>query len=218
MAGKNLESLPNECLLKIMSYLSNYDVLRNVAVVSKRFHNLSQDKHLIRKIVVDSETWTKIQEGKYYEELLKIIKNSVKLTFLSFNFGQTGKKELNFQGTKEELCDQFFCVNAYDRQFFPQFKEVNNCLAVNTVMFGFWEETIPFKVSITFFIENRVIYIIEDNVYPITESKDFILQMSTNCPLKRLTGNNQPKIDFCLKIFSPELDEIAKNKHVESGM
>ena len=46
---KNLESLPNECLLKIMSYLSNYDVLRNVAGVSKRFYELSQDQHLIRK-------------------------------------------------------------------------------------------------------------------------------------------------------------------------
>ena len=31
-------------------------------------------------------------------------------------------KELNFEGTKEELFDKFFCVNAYDRQFYPQFK------------------------------------------------------------------------------------------------
>ena len=38
-----LELLPNECLLKIMSYLSNYDVLRNMAQVSQRFHKLSQD-------------------------------------------------------------------------------------------------------------------------------------------------------------------------------
>ena len=64
---RSLESLPNECLLKIMSYLSNYDVLRNVAGVSKRFYELSQDQHLIRKIEVDSETWTKIQEGKVEE-------------------------------------------------------------------------------------------------------------------------------------------------------
>ena len=65
---KNLESLPNECLLKIMSYLSNYDVLRNIAGISKRFQELSEDKHLIRKIEVDSETWTRIQgSGKYLQ-------------------------------------------------------------------------------------------------------------------------------------------------------
>ena len=59
----------------------------------------------------------------------------------------TESKELNFEGTSEELFDQFFCVNAYDRQFFPQFKEVNNCLNVRTLMLGFQEEAIPFKVS-----------------------------------------------------------------------
>ena len=44
----------------------------------------------------------------------------------------TENKELNFEGTKEELFDRFFCVNAYDRQFYPQFKEINNCLMVRT--------------------------------------------------------------------------------------
>ena len=78
------QSLPNECLMKIMSYLSSYDLLRNVARVSKKFHELSQDQHLIRKIEVDSETWTKIQEGKYWEDFLKVLKRSLKLTFLSF--------------------------------------------------------------------------------------------------------------------------------------
>ena len=29
---------------------------------------------------------------------------------------------------------------------------------------------------------------------------------------------NQPKIDFSLKIFSPKLDEIAKDQHFESGI
>ena len=54
---RSLESLPNECLLKIMSYLSNYDVFQNVAGVSKRFLELSEDKHLIRNIKVNSEIW-----------------------------------------------------------------------------------------------------------------------------------------------------------------
>ena len=35
--------LPNEIWLEIMSYLSTYDVLRNMAQVSQRFHKLSQD-------------------------------------------------------------------------------------------------------------------------------------------------------------------------------
>ena len=47
---KNIMELPDECLLEIMSYLSNYDILKNVAGVSKKFHKLSQDQHLIRKI------------------------------------------------------------------------------------------------------------------------------------------------------------------------
>ena len=91
---KNLELLPNECLLKIMSYLSNYDVLRNVAGVSKRFYELSQDQHLIRKIEVNSETWAKIQEGKYCEDLLKVLKRSLNLRFLSLDFGNEANKFL----------------------------------------------------------------------------------------------------------------------------
>ena len=66
-SNMNLMELPNECLLKILGYLSNFDVLGNVARVCKRFYELSQDQHLIRKIEVDSETWTKIQEGKVEE-------------------------------------------------------------------------------------------------------------------------------------------------------
>ena len=84
---ESLESLPNECLLKIMSYLSNHDVLRNIAPVSKRFYKLSQDQRLIRKIEVDSETWEKIPQGKCTEDLLNVLKRSLKLTSFSFDFG-----------------------------------------------------------------------------------------------------------------------------------
>ena len=66
----------------------------------------------------------------------------------------TKNKELNFEGTKDELLDRFFCVNAYDRQFYPQFKVVSNCLNIRTLMLGFQEDAIPFKVLITFFLEN----------------------------------------------------------------
>ena len=139
----------------------------------------------------------------------------------------TENKELNFEGTKEELFDQFYCVNAYDRQFYPQFKEVNNCLMVRTLILGFQEEAIPFEVSITFFLENGKNFEFKDNVYPITEGKYSILETSIQCHLKKLTKyydaktrelKNQPKIDFSLKIISPKLDEIAKDQHVESGI
>ena len=135
-------------------------------------------------------------------------------------------KVLNFEGTKEELFDSFFCLNAYDRQFFPQFKEVNNCLVVRTLILGLQEEAIPFKVAITFFLENGENFEIKDKVFPITKGKDTILETSMNCHLKRLTEyydantreyKNQSKIDFTLKVTSPKLDEIAKDQHVESG-
>jgi hypothetical protein len=63
-------------------------------------------------------------------------------------------KEWNFEGTKEELLESFCCLNAYGRQFYPQFKEVNGYLIFRTLMCGFQEETIPFQTSITFFNEN----------------------------------------------------------------
>ena len=85
--SKHLMELPNECMLNILHYLSNFDVLRNVAQVCKRFYVLSQDQHLIRKIKVDSETWVKIQEENNCEDLLRVLKRSLDLTFLSYDFG-----------------------------------------------------------------------------------------------------------------------------------
>ena len=139
------------------------------------------------------------------------------------------EKELNFVGTKEELFDKFFCVPAYNRQFFPQFKEVDNRLVVRTLILGLQEEAISFKVSITFFLENGESFELNDNVSPITKGKDTILQTLIQCNLKRLTEyydtntrefKNQSKIDFILKITSPKLDEIAKDERLrrsESG-
>ena len=138
----------------------------------------------------------------------------------------TENKELNYEGTKEELFDSFFCLNAYDRQFFPQFKEVNNYLVVRTMILGFQEEAIPFKVTVTFYLENGENFEIKDKVFSITKGKDTILETSMGCHLNRLTEfydantreyKNQPKIDFSLKITSPKLDEIAKDQCVESG-
>ena len=118
-------------------------------------------------------------------------------------------------------------MNAYNRQFYPQFKEVNNCLMVRTLILGFQEEAIPFKVSLTFFLENGERFKHEDKVYPVTEGNDSILKTSMSFHLEKLTKyydaktrelKNQPKIDFTLEIISPKLDEIAKDQHFESGM
>ena len=76
--------LPNEVWLEIMSYLSTYDVLRNVAQVSKRFHRLSEDPHVIRKIEVESvQSWPKDKEEKYCNDFLGVVKRSLKLKILS---------------------------------------------------------------------------------------------------------------------------------------
>ena len=58
VAEKNFMELPDEILLKIMGYLSNKDVLKNLAQVSKRFHELSRDPHLIKKIEFKSIEFT----------------------------------------------------------------------------------------------------------------------------------------------------------------
>ena len=80
--------LPNEIWLEIMSYLSTYEVLRNVAQVSQSFHKLSQDPHVIRKIEVESlESWPKNKEEKYCNDFLEVLKRSLKLKKLSFGFG-----------------------------------------------------------------------------------------------------------------------------------
>ena len=125
------------------------------------------------------------------------------------------QKEWNFEGTKQELLSNFYCLNAYDQQFYVQIKEVNDCLVFRTLMFGLHEEVIPFEVSITFILENGKRFKIENEVYPITEKKDTILETSMQCHLKRF--KNQPKIRFAMEIISPKLDKVAKDQHYESG-
>ena len=142
---------------------------------------------------------------------------------LSFN----STKEWNFEGTKEELLASFCRLNAYNRQFYPQFKEVNGCLIFRTLMLGFQEETIPFQVSITFFHENdKPLPTHGDIVYPITKEKDTIFKTSASYHLDKLTEyydnetrefKKKSKIIFNMKIISPKLDDIAKDQHVESG-
>ena len=103
-----ITELPDECLLKIFSYLSNFDVLRNVAAVSQKFHELSQDQHLIRKIEVDSESWPDDQNEEYCKGFLEVLNRSLNLTFLSFDFGQyIGPSGEMFLETLPSLNHQF---------------------------------------------------------------------------------------------------------------
>ena len=78
--------LPNEIWLKIMSYLSTFDLLRNVAQVSKKFNQLSKDPYLIRKIQLNFESWAEDQVVEYSRSIGKVLTRSRNLTFFSFEF------------------------------------------------------------------------------------------------------------------------------------
>ena len=78
--------LPNEIWLKIMSYLSTFDLLRNVAQVSKKFNQLSKDPYLIRKIQLNFESWANDQVVEYSRSIGKVLTRSRNLTFFSFEF------------------------------------------------------------------------------------------------------------------------------------
>ena len=136
----------------------------------------------------------------------------------------------DFEGTKEQLLESFCRLNAYNRQFYPQFQESEastDIIVFRTVMLGFQEDTIPFQVTVTFYQENdKEITTTKDIVYPITKEKDSISETSTQWYLKKLTEyydtdtreiKTQSKIMFRMKIISPKLDEIAKDQHMESG-
>ena len=80
LSGPLLETkLPDETLLKIFGYLSSYDVLRNVARVSKKFKKLSEDPFLIRHF--DTSDWTEDQ----MKGCLKVLQRSQNLRVFSFD-------------------------------------------------------------------------------------------------------------------------------------
>ena len=111
-----IPELPNETWLEIMSYLSTFDVLRNIARVSKRFHKLSEDPHVIQKIEVDSvQSWPKEKEEKYCDDFLGVLKRSLKLKKLSFGFNCSandisGKRFLEMLPSLNHEFLQEFCL------------------------------------------------------------------------------------------------------------
>ena len=48
-----LEKLPDEILFKIFSYLTAYDVLKNIRFVCKRFYRITTDEFLIENLEID---------------------------------------------------------------------------------------------------------------------------------------------------------------------
>ena len=107
--------LPNEILLEILSYLPTRDLLRNVARVSKRFHELSEDPHLIRKIEVESVgSWPKDKEEKYCHDFLRVLKRSLKLKSLSFGFSS----DINYDKSEEMFLEALPSMN---HQFLEEF-------------------------------------------------------------------------------------------------
>ena len=107
--------LPNEIWLEILSYLPTHDLLRNVARVSKRFHELSEDPHLIRKIEVESVgSWPKDKEEKYCHDFLRVLKRSLKLKSLSFGFCS----DINYDKSEEMFLEALPSMN---HQFLEEF-------------------------------------------------------------------------------------------------
>ena len=60
-----------------------------MACVSKKFHQLSKDRCLIRKIQLDFESWPENKKVEYINQgIRKVIKRSHNLTFVSFDFAE----------------------------------------------------------------------------------------------------------------------------------
>ena len=115
--------LPDEILLKIMGYLSNKDVLKNLAQVSRKFHGLSRDPHLIKKIEFKSIefteftyrwmflswNWSNERKDKYFNDFLQVLSNVQKLKVLSLQLDQQ-LMEKNFPFLGNHQCLEEFCI------------------------------------------------------------------------------------------------------------
>ena len=115
----NVTELPNEILLKIMGYISTYDILRNLAPVSRKFHRLSRGKNLFKKIQLKTNDkaitggfattriveMTKEQEEKYCRDFFQVINRSKKLTYLSLDLREI--THLGF-GPNRKILEKLF--------------------------------------------------------------------------------------------------------------
>ena len=140
-----ITELPDECLLKIFSYLSNFDLLRNVAAVSQKFHELSQDRHLIRKIKEDSESWLEDfnVELEYCKEFLEVVKRSLNLRFLMFDFSRWYMEDVKITGRYIARSGEMFlkALPSMNHQFLEELQLRKPCAFGNESV-GLFETTI----------------------------------------------------------------------------
>ena len=106
--------LPYEILLKILSYLPTNDILKRVALVSRKFYQISQDKHLLTKIEFEFKNhsevlrWSDDQVDKYYNDFLEVVKESPKLKILSIKVKGGGHRNARLEKQLFPRQKQFF--------------------------------------------------------------------------------------------------------------
>ena len=136
-------------------------------------------------------------------------------------------KEWNFDRAEEDFNEIICCLSSYDQKFFPQVFVKDKNLHFKVIMLDHEVNTIPFDVTMTFFLEDGKNISMKDRVYPVTEndkenkfSKVLLEKITEYFDAKSLELKYQPKMDFCLKIVNEKMDEIAKDKNaaVESGV
>ena len=72
-------NFPNEVWLKIFEYLPTYDILRKIAIVSKRFYHLSKDPNLITEIYLNIDILDYDKAKEAYETIQRS-KNLLEMT------------------------------------------------------------------------------------------------------------------------------------------
>ena len=127
VAEKNFMDLPDEILLKIMGYLSNKDVLKNVGQVSKRFHRLSRDPFLIKKIEFKilefTYQWTDERKEKYFNDFFEVLKNSQNLKFLSLQLDHQSLGKIFPSGNHQCLEEIYIQVRNVELDLCPDYLE-----------------------------------------------------------------------------------------------
>ena len=139
--------------------------------------------------------------------------------------------DLVFKGTIEQLKSSVFILNCYGKPFFPQFRLFRRrCLQVVVIGYGEMEETNPFEASISFFYNGKWNPNAKDIVFPMGMDKKYFISEALGLPFNIVTLQRscydvqlkeykfQEEIEFEMRIICEKLDEVAKDKNVESGV
>ena len=118
--------LPQEILLKILSYLSTRDILRNVAQVSRNFYQIAHDTHLLRRIEFRFDgirsNWTFYRKEKYFHDFVEMVKKSQKLKFLSFKIVDQEPTDNSRYLRQREIFDG---LSSSEHQYLEEFHLTN---------------------------------------------------------------------------------------------